>query len=362
MRRRRPVAGVAVACPAAVVLAFLLAHGAGRADDQTAPADPLARAPDIRRPDEPFRVQLFGRPLSLGGEVATEAGYEGNFSLGRDGGDDFGFVLQELELELSYPVTDDVSLFVQGLAYYEGLFEPGDHRVEGALELGEAWLLAEDLAGSGVALQLGRARRPPGRARSPARRRLGGRSRTRPGAPRAHAPRQRLGADGGGAWETEWPGKPSLTVGYAFGSGDSEPGDGRSRAFSQTGLGNNDAAFGGVEYFNYYGELLEPELSNLNVWTVALAFEFWRRSSLVLVHHSYLQAHAAPILRDADLLVDPTGRRRAIGHAWDVVLGLQEWDRVEIDLIGSLFRAGPAYGERAGRLASSIELAVTVNF
>jgi hypothetical protein len=485
--------GVGTVLLVAVVFA---ASGRPRAADPPLPreypqAESVVRPPDERRPEEPLAVRLFGRPLTVGGELTTETGYEGNFALRRDAADDLAFVDQELELELSYPLARHLSVFVQGVAFYEVLFETerGDRSVESALELSEAWLDAEDVRGSGLSLQLGRLAiweernwwwdetvdavrlrydrrrlevqagvgRDVGRlateqggakrerhdglqglghvawrwagnqwldgfllyrdgklpestvdrllradddetsdaellwlgARVSGELEVGGRlgeldhllegawvgghvtPSGRAGMDRSRQPRRPAGTDrdlsgwaliAEGAWETEWPRRPALTIGYAFGSGDGEPGRGTDRTFRQTGLGSNEGRLSGVEYFDYYGELVEPELSNLHVWTVCLGFELGRSSSIVFVHHSYVQVHAAPILRDANLAVDPMGRRRGIGHAWDVVLGLQEWERIEIDLIGSLFRAGPAYGDLSGRMAWSMGLAVELNF
>jgi hypothetical protein len=67
-------------------------------------------------------------------------------------------------------------------------------------------------------------------------------------------------------------------------------------------------------------------------------------------------------LRDARVDADPTGKKRGIGQEWDVVLGLQEWKRVEIELIGSLFRAGPAYGPLSGKNAFGLFFEIDFNF
>lgn len=162
--------------------------------------------------------------------------------------------------------------------------------------------------------------------------------------------------------ETPLPGRPTLTLEYALGSGDRTPERGTNRAFRQTGLYSNEGRFDGVNYFHYYGELLQPELSNLHIWTVAVGFEFWRSSSMEFVYHVYHQVHPAPFLRDTRLDADPAGKRRALGQEWDVVVGLQEWKHVEIELIGSLFRAGPAYGPLSSRTAFGVFFEIDYNF
>jgi hypothetical protein len=49
-----------------------------------AAAETEARAPDVRRPDEQLSIELFGRRLTIGGELATDVAYEGGFSLRAD--------------------------------------------------------------------------------------------------------------------------------------------------------------------------------------------------------------------------------------------------------------------------------------
>jgi hypothetical protein len=164
------------------------------------------------------------------------------------------------------------------------------------------------------------------------------------------------------SWETDFPGRPTLTLEYALGSGDRTPEQGTQRAFRQTGLQSNEGRFDGVNYFHYYGELLRPELSNLHIWTVAVGFEFWRSSSVEFVYHVYRQVHAAPFLRDTRLDAEPTGQRRALGQEWNVVVGLQEWKHLDIELVGSLFRAGPAYGQLSGQSAFGVFIEIDYNF
>ena len=160
------------------------------------------------------------------------------------------------------------------------------------------------------------------------------------------------GFDLGATWETRLPGRPSLTLGYAMGSGDvrsdsPKVDDQKSNdhSFRQTGLQDNNDRFRGVDRFKYYGELLKPELSNLRIATAALGFPFLENSSVELIYHSYQQVDAAKFLRDATVRRQPAGRKRGIGHEVDLVIGIEEWENFEIELIVAAFRAGPAFGE-----------------
>jgi len=143
-----------------------------------------------------------------------------------------------------------------------------------------------------------------------------------------------------------------VTLGYAYGA----------RDFQQTGLERNKDRFRGVDRFAYYGTLLRPELANLHVATLAVGWRFLPSSSIELLYHVYRQAQASDQLRDADIDTDPNGKDAFLGQEWDAVLGMREWEHVDLELIGSVFRAGPAYGDHAGRLASGVFLKLRYSF
>lgn len=142
--------------------------------------------------------------------------------------------------------------------------------------------------------------------------------------------------------------EPRLVVGYALGSGDPTPEAGSDRAFRQSGLQANEAGFGGVERFPHYGVQLDPELSNLQVLTLGAGCSLLAASSLDLVYHGYRQVEPAPFLREARLETTLTGAERDVGEALDAVLALEEWERLEFELIISAFRAGRAFGAAEG--------------
>ena len=111
------------------------------------------------------------------------------------------------------------------------------------------------------------------------------------------------------------------------------------------GIQENEAGFGGVQRFAHYGVLLDPELSNLSIPTAGAGLSLLSSSSLDLVYHRYRLVEPAPFLRDARLEVALGGERRDLGHGVDLVLAIEEWERLEFELILSAFRAG----ERSGR-------------
>ncbi|MGH8029659.1 MAG: alginate export family protein [Arenimonas sp.] len=167
--------------------------------------------------------------------------------------------------------------------------------------------------------------------------------------------------DAGGTWIAPWAAEPRISVGFARGSGDPDPGDDEDRAFRQSGLHGNEIAFGGVQRFGRYGRWLDPELSNLSVATLGLGVSLLRSSSLDLVHHRYRLVEPAEALRDSRFDIPLTGDRD-LGQAWDLVLALEEWKRLEFELSASAFKPGRAYGDAADGWRLGGSLAVRIAF
>lgn len=134
---------------------------------------------------------------------------------------------------------------------------------------------------------------------------------------------------------------PRLIAGLAFGSGDD--GEGRDSAFRQTGIQGNSAKFGGRTSYKYYGEVFDPELSNLAVLTIGTGFEIFRKSSIDIVYHSFVQHRASKKIRDSNLDRKPSGRSRFLGQEIDVILGIREFDTVDLDIYGGVFFPGAAF-------------------
>ena len=156
------------------------------------------------------------------------------------------------------------------------------------------------------------------------------------------------GLDAGISWIPPFPWEPRLFAGYAFGSGDARSETGDDHAYRQTGLESNEAGFGGVERFAHYGIALDPDLSNLGILTIGAGLSLLRSSSLDLVYHHYRLVEPALCLRDSRLDAELDGEHRGLGHGVDLVLALEEWERLEIDLALSAFRAGRAFGTQRG--------------
>jgi alginate production protein len=157
------------------------------------------------------------------------------------------------------------------------------------------------------------------------------------------------GVDLGATYEFQVGPKPALTLGFAFGSGDPTPDDGTDESFRQTGLQDNEGDFGGATDFRYYGEVLDPELSNIAILTAGVGIRPSDKFSLDLVYHYYLQHRAAPALRNAGIDAEPSGRSRRLGSGIDFIVGLQEiWDHFDARVGVGYFLPGAAFPEASG--------------
>ncbi len=446
----------------------------------------LTRRQDDKRPRDQLTVQLFDRPLTIGGEFGTDTRYRENFALGEDSNDEGRFDT-ELQLELFYSLSDFTYLFVEGKgsAETEVYRQEGDREASQAFERGETWIYFDRVFDSNFGIQVGRqnfveerewwwdsdldavrvhyakdfwsaevafarelAKVSTGDDRidaededidrwlahvawrrssrqlwewflvyqkdsssSPALdaeidearedesdadlawlgMRVSGRHSVSDlrfnywldtavvagresvlefdsiGDGRSLVEQRRRRDVRGWALDVgvistlplRW--DPTITLGYAIGSGGEENGD-TDRAFRQTGLQDNNSKYNGVDRFRYYGELLRPELSNLNIFTLSVGMRLFASSSVELVFHKYTQREPGGSLRDSRLDADPVGLDTDIGTGIDLVLGLEEWRHFEVEAVVSQFTAGDAFGAQAGEKAHALQFKLNYNF
>jgi len=131
-----------------------------------------------------------------------------------------------------------------------------------------------------------------------------------------------------------------LTLGYALGRGHGDDG-----TFRQTGFQDNTDRFGGVTSFQYYGELFDPELSNLGILTLGIGTLVAERTSLDLVVHTYTQDQAraeySPLPeRAANLKARPSGIDAHLGWEADLILGYRRYKSWDLELVAATFDPG----------------------
>jgi alginate production protein len=144
--------------------------------------------------------------------------------------------------------------------------------------------------------------------------------------------------------------QPSFTVGYAYGSGDSDPNDSRNKEFRQTGLQSNEGRFGGLTQFKVYGEAFDPELSNLRIFTVGAGFRPAANMFVDLVYHKYKLDKVGNDLRSSALTAlinqDDTRLSKSVGDGIDLIVGFRNLfgiRRLGFEVRAGVFFPGDAY-------------------
>jgi alginate production protein len=153
------------------------------------------------------------------------------------------------------------------------------------------------------------------------------------------------GMDGGLVWEPDALSPFHFSLGWAVGSGDSTAGDGVDSTFHQTGYQDNNDKLGGATSVKYYGELLEPELSNIAIMTASAGITLGKRTSLDLIWHDYTQVES-DVVRVGSLGENTNGVYREIGWGLDLVLGSRYWRSLDLEFVLSHFQPGNAYDEQ----------------
>ena len=478
-----------------VVSGLLFASAFLGAQAQVAPADAAASAVsrqglriDDRRPDNPFTVDLLGRPVEFTGSWEYSDERRRNFDLQRSRERDRRVREHELKLEARVRPTPDTEVFVEAVGLHETRHTQGSRaQRNGSHERGQSWLRIDRLGGSNWSVQIGRValidrrawwwdddldavrligsgdgwrldtgvahqvakvssdeRRVPPEARGVTRwfgqatwelarrhrldgfwlierdnsrrpisgSRAAGSDAIDPSDFRGHW----IGARSSGEWRPEsgprigyWADvawvhgrealtsyaegddgrftagatrnrrvrghaydvgttvifpirlRPSVTLGHARGSGGARNSS-RDSNFRQTGLQENKARLAGVKRVQTYGELLQPELSNLGISTLAAGVRLTDDTSLELIAHRYRQPVASSTLPGSRLSVDPQGHSADIGREIDLVLSVRESRRLEFTLKWSHFKPGAAFAPDQRDPARALELGMALNF
>ena len=160
-----------------------------------------------------------------------------------------------------------------------------------------------------------------------------------------------LAIDFGGTYRFRTlPMSPNFTLGFALATGDENPNDTKNQEFRQTGLQSNEAKFAGVTEFLIYGEALDPELSNLLIFTAGAGFRPIGDISVDFIYHHYRFDEIAGEVRNSGLTAitnqDPAKLSKDVGDAIDVVVGFRSLfgvKRLGMDLRGGIFFPGKAF-------------------
>lgn len=149
---------------------------------------------------------------------------------------------------------------------------------------------------------------------------------------------------------SEWNYNPSVTIAYAFGSGDDPSTPLVNERFRQTSYQDNVVVFNGQSSVYSYGSLLDPELSNLKIFTLGFGVYPTENISVDFIYHSYKQEFADNDVKGSDLLdppARPNGASLEIGSGFDIITAFPTYfERVEPTIVISTFKPGAAFEPR----------------
>jgi hypothetical protein len=153
------------------------------------------------------------------------------------------------------------------------------------------------------------------------------------------------GYDLGTTWSPPFAAPLYFSLGYALGQGKDD-----DSTFRQTGWEDNTHRFGGVTSFQYYGELFNPELSNLGIMTLGVGTRLGDKTSLDLVYHTYTQDEASAEFsplpsRSADLKRQPNGVDADLGWELDLVFGYRKYKNWDLEIVGAHFEPGDGFDQ-----------------
>jgi alginate production protein len=150
------------------------------------------------------------------------------------------------------------------------------------------------------------------------------------------------GLDLGTVWEPKALEPFHFAIGLAYGAGDDQPGDGVNRTFRQTGYHDNNDDLGGATSVKYYGELLEPDLSNLAIRTLSVGATLSKRTSIDLIYHDYRQP-VPDAVRVGELSDRADGVSDDLGWELDLVYGNRANPALDIEVAFCHFEPGEAF-------------------
>ncbi len=153
--------------------------------------------------------------------------------------------------------------------------------------------------------------------------------------------------DAGLTWTLDRRFGPSFTLAAARASGDDDGSD-EDEGFRQSGLHTNEFRLNGRNRFRYLGEVIDPELANLEVLTLGVGTQIDRRWAVDLAWHRYRQVEAEDRLRGTDLRYDPSGDSVELGQALDVIVGFRQGKALALLGAVGLFDPGAAFEDDPG--------------
>lgn len=133
---------------------------------------------------------------------------------------------------------------------------------------------------------------------------------------------------------------PTLTVAIARATGGA-----RDNRFRQSGLQSNDFALNGKNSFRYLGEVVDPELTNIQIITLGVGVDLSKDWSADFAAHHYQQMEAQNAFRGSDIEYNPLGVNDELGFGADLIVAYQPNKRLDIKGTAGAFAPGDAFDD-----------------
>ena len=133
----------------------------------------------------------------------------------------------------------------------------------------------------------------------------------------------------------------SFGVSFARGSGSK---DGKHNYYMPY-LTNAKHKLNKIPNFRYYGEFLNPDLSNIQIISLYGNYDFKNGNTLSLAFHNYNQIKASNVLRATDMVLAPNGKSKDIGNEFDLIWYFNRANLKHYKLVFSYFRGGSAFDD-----------------
>ncbi len=141
-------------------------------------------------------------------------------------------------------------------------------------------------------------------------------------------------------WTANRAWKPTLTFAFSHATGGE-----RDERFRQTGLHGNDFALNDKSTFRYFGEVLDPELTNIRILTVGIGAEITKKWTADVAVHSYQQVELEDNLRGSDIDFEPLGLNDDLGIGADLIVNYEYGKQLNLLMTAGRFVPGDAFSE-----------------
>jgi len=162
--------------------------------------------------------------------------------------------------------------------------------------------------------------------------------------------------DIGISWQLPFTFEPVIEAGLATGSGTSSTNTGGSTTFRQTGLHDNGQDRG------TYGNVLVPELSNLQVLSFAASLPIAEANEISIYHHRFRKMESSGELPGNELDLETDSISADIGRETGLYLQLEVFDDIELNFAISQFRYGQAFGVQEADKIDRFSFEVTYEY